>query len=217
MPSIPTSFLDYKALEDTPLADAPFAHILVPNFIEQADIARIAADFPNLPGGGAFPPGVFALEGNFAALMNELTAPIFRAAVERKFKLDLSAYPLVYTVRGEVRLQDGGIHTDSQSKLVTVLLYLNEDWNADGGRLRLLRSPDSLADPVVEIAPHGGTLLIFRRSENSWHGHLPHAGKRRAVQLNWMRDAKVAAREQTRHRWSARLKQLGRFARPARE
>jgi SM-20-related protein len=208
------SYLDYAALEKMALAVAPFPHLLVPNFISRPDVARIGADFPVLPGPGAFPPGSFSPKGHFAALMDELTGPSFQAAVERKFDMDLSAFPLVYTVRGEARAQDGGVHTDSKSKLVTVLIYLNEDWSAEGGRLRLLRSPDGLADPVVEIAPLGGTLLAFRRSENSWHGHLPYAGKRRAVQLNWMRDAQIAGREQTRHLWSARIKKLVRWVQP---
>jgi len=210
------SYLDYAALENTSLAGVPFPHLLVPNFIARSDVARIGADFPALPGPGAFPPGSFGLKGHFAALMDELTGPRFRAAVERKFGLDLSAFPLIYTVRGEVRAQDGGVHTDSNAKLVTVLLYLNEDWNAEGGRLRLLRSQDGLADPVVEIAPVGGTLLVFRRSENSWHGHLPHAGRRRAVQLNWTRNQRIATREQIRHLWSARIKKLVQFVQPGR-
>lgn len=202
------SYLDYAAFERTPLADAPFPHLLVPDFIARADLARIAPDFPMLPGPGAFPPESFRPKGHFAALMDELRGARFRAAIERKLDMDLSGFPLLYTVRGEVRVQDGRVHTDSKSKLVTVLLYLNEDWIAEGGRLRLLRSPDSLADPVVEIPPMDGTLLVFRRSENSWHGHLPHAGKRRTVQLNWMRDGRIAARERRRHLWSARIKSL---------
>jgi SM-20-related protein len=208
------SYLDYAGFESTPLAGAPFPHLLVPNFIARPDVARIGADFPLLPGPGAFPPGTFDLSGHFAALIEELTGPRFRSAVERKFGMDLSLFPLVYTVRGEVRAQDGGVHTDSKSKLVTVLLYLNEDWSAEGGRLRLLRSADGLAEPVVEIAPVGGTLLVFRRGENSWHGHLPHSGRRRAVQLNWMRDAQIATREQNRHLWSARIKKLARLMQP---
>ena len=211
------SYLDYAAFELTPLADAPFPHLLVPNFIARVDVARIGADFPVLPGPGAFPPGSFSAKGHFAALLDELTGPRFRVAVESKFGMDLSAFPLVYTVRGEVRAQDGGVHTDSKSKLMTVLIYLNEDWSAEGGRLRLLRSPDGLDDPVVEIAPVGGTLLVFRRSENSWHGHLPHVGRRRAVQLNWMREARIAGREQARHLWSARIKKLVRLAQPDRD
>jgi hypothetical protein len=86
-----------------------------------------------------------------------------------------------------------------------VLLYLNRDWNAPGGRLRLLRSPD-LDDFAVEIAPEAGTLLVFRRSETSWHGHAPFIGPRRAVQMSYVSDRATAVREERRHRLATSLK-----------
>ena len=86
----------------------------------------------------------------------------------------------MFTVRGECRASDGKIHTDSATKLITVLLYMNEKWDKDGGRLRILRNGTDLDDYVEEVPPHGGTLLVFRRSENSWHGHQPFDGPRRA-------------------------------------
>ena len=92
----------------------------------------------------------------------------------------------MYTVRGFVREKDGSIHTDSTTKIITVLLYMNERWQEDAGRLRLLRGPDDLEDYVAEVPPYGGTLLVFRRADNSWHGHKPISGPRRAVQLNWV-------------------------------
>jgi Rps23 Pro-64 3,4-dihydroxylase Tpa1-like proline 4-hydroxylase len=117
----------------------------------------------------------------------------------------------MFTVRGECRSTDGKIHTDSTTKLITVLLYMNEKWDKDGGRLRILRSGTDLEDYVEEVPPHGGTLLVFRRSENSWHGHLPFDGPRRAVQMNWVTDQSVVAREQGRHRLSSTIKKLNPF------
>lgn len=200
-------YLDTAALEAAQVDQKPFPHLLVTNFIARENVARIAEDFPHLPGAGAFPPRALRVKGHFASLIDELCAPWLRQAVEDKFKIDLAGHPLVWTARGFVRERDGAVHTDSLSKLVTLLLYLNEGWTAAGGRLRLLRSRDSLDDPDVEIAPEGGTLLVFRRSDHSWHGHLPYAGQRRAIQLNFMQDAKVARREQMRHLLSARAKQ----------
>jgi SM-20-related protein len=202
------SMLAYEALEETPLAAVPFAHVVVPNFIAKPDLARIAADFPSVPGPGSHPPAALALKGAFAGMMDELAGPRFRQAIERKFAIDLSGRGYMCTVRGALRESDGSVHTDSKSKLITALLYLNEDWTAAGGRLRLLRSFDSLDDPVVEIPPLGGTLLVFRRSETSWHGHTPYAGKRRALQINWVDDPALAAREQRRHFLSTRIKQV---------
>ncbi|MGA3302677.1 MAG: 2OG-Fe(II) oxygenase [Methylovirgula sp.] len=214
-----TRYIAIEKFERTPVAANPFPHLIVRNFLSKEKLAQISADFPDLPGPGAFPPRALRLKGTFAGLMDELCAPWLRRAVEEKFGIDLAGRPLVWTVRGHVRERDGSVHTDTGSKIVTLLLYLNEKWDNAGGRLRLLRSPDSLDDPVVEIPPEGGTLLCFLRSDRSWHGHLPHAGERRAVQLNFVTDQQVAAREQRRHLLSARVKQCaalmrGRSPRP---
>jgi Rps23 Pro-64 3,4-dihydroxylase Tpa1-like proline 4-hydroxylase len=114
----------------------------------------------------------------------------------------------MYTVRGYVRERDGAIHTDSKTKIITVLLYMNERWQEDAGRLRLLRSPDNLDDYVAEVPPYGGTLLAFRRADNSWHGHKPISGQRRAIQLNWVTSQAVVDAEQNRHGFSTQLKRL---------
>ena len=110
------------------------------------------------------------------------------------------------TVRGRCQRKDGRIHTDVKSKIVTALLYLNEDWKAEGGRLRFLRGPDDLEDALGEVHPNGGTLVAFRRSACSWHGHQPYVGVRRYVMFNWMANAWAAAWELSRHRLSARAK-----------
>ncbi|MGH7112485.1 MAG: 2OG-Fe(II) oxygenase, partial [Stellaceae bacterium] len=65
----------------------------------------------------------------------------------------------------------------------------------------MLRGPADLNDYAVEVAPLLGTMLAFRHSERSFHGHRAHIGERRVLQLNWVTDARVAARELGRHRW----------------
>ena len=128
-------------------------------------------------------------------MLDELNGPDFRHAIEEKFGIDLLSRPTMFTVRGECRASDGKIHTDSATKLITVLLYMNEKWDKDGGRLRILRNGADLDDYAEEVPPHGGTLLVFRRSEKSWHGHQPFHGPRRAIQMNWVTDKSVVARE----------------------
>ena len=44
---------------------------------------------------------------------------------------------MVTTLRGYSRKKDGKIHTDSKTKILTVLLYLNENWLDINGNLRL--------------------------------------------------------------------------------
>ena len=117
----------------------------------------------------------------------------------------------MYTVRGFLRATDGSIHTDSETKIITVLLYLNEDWGAEGGKLRILRNGTDLEDYVAEVPPSLGTLLVFKRSDTSWHGHKPFEGQRRVVQMNWVLDNDVVNREQRRHSLSTQFKKLKNF------
>ena len=125
------------------------------------------------------------MEREFAGLAAELEGDALRREIERKFAIDLSGRPTMITVRGRSDGKDGRIHTDSATKLITLLLYLNPVWDEPGGRLRLLRRADDLDDCVAEVAPVAGTMVAFRRSDSSFHGHLP-ASRRapgRAAQL----------------------------------
>ncbi|THD45391.1 MAG: 2OG-Fe(II) oxygenase [Bradyrhizobium sp.] len=202
------SYCDFAALERTPLERDPFEFIVVPDFLKSQTFASIIADYPQVPGPGSHPPGELKIEGHFRALIDELRGPEFQQAIERKFDIDLAGRPTMYTVRGYVRERDGSIHTDSKTKIITVLLYMNERWQEDAGRLRLLRGPDNLDDYVAEVPPYGGTLLVFRRADNSWHGHKPTSGPRRAIQLNWVTSQAVVDAEQGRHGFSTRLKKI---------
>ncbi len=202
------SLIDLSALKATPLESDPYQHVIVPGFVSGDALKAVIADYPNVPGPGSYPGDTLDIHGAFATLIQEIESPAFRQAVAEKFDVALDGLPTMYTVRGWCRADDGKIHTDSKTKVITVLLYLNEAWEADGGRLRLLRNGESLENPAREVPPHGGTLLVFKRSDTSWHGHEPFEGRRRALQLNWVTSADVVAREQFRHKMSALGKAL---------
>lgn len=204
--------LDYDALAAAPLKHEPYDYLVVPRFVRPERFETILADFPTVTQPGSVPPSSLDIRGAFAALLEEMDGPRFREAVAEKFALDLSDKPTMFTVRGRCRSADGKIHTDSETKIITVLLYLNRAWDTDGGRLRVLRSGTDLDDAAEEVAPHSGTLLIFRRSETSWHGHEPFEGERRVIQMNWVTGADVVAYEQRRHRLSSLVKALNPFA-----
>jgi SM-20-related protein len=202
------SYCDFEALEHTTLEREPFQYIVVPDFLRAETFPEVIADYPKVPGPGSHPPAELDIRGHFAALMDELHGSRFREAIERKFDINLTDRPTMYTVRGFVREKDGSIHTDSTTKIITVLLYMNERWQEDAGRLRLLRGPDNLDDYVAEVPPYGGTLLVFRRADNSWHGHKPTSGPRRAIQLNWVTSQDIVDGEQRRHQFSTRFKKI---------
>lgn len=201
-------FLDLGALAATRRCDDPYPYLIVPGFLPPTARAAIRADYPRVAGPGSFPVEELRIGATFRAFLEELQGPEFRAAIERQFGIDLTGRPTMVTVRGEARLRDGRIHNDSRAKLITVLIYMNDAWEAAEGRLRLLRSPNDLEDAAAEVPPQAGTLLAFRVTENSWHGHLPTSGPRRVVQLNWVESEAVVRRERARHGLSARVKRF---------
>lgn len=203
-----TDFLDLAAFAATPLVRDPFPYLIVPGFLGRAALDAIAADFPRIEKPGSFPTSELSFGPGFQALLGELEGPAMRDACAAKFAIDLTDRPTMVTVRGRAQRKDGRIHADSKTKLITVLLYMNETWEAPGGRLRLLRSPDSLDDYVAEVPPVEGTLIAFAVTPHSWHGHEPSEGERRVIQLNWVTEEAVVRHEQARHRFSARLKRL---------
>jgi hypothetical protein len=204
--------LDLDAFRRTPLKRQPYDYLVVPNFITPTAFAGIVEDYPAVDKPGSFPTSTLTYGPRFAALLAELEGPSLRAAMAEKFHLDLAGRPTAITVRARCRASDGKIHTDTESKIITVLIYCNQGWDADGGRLRILRGGTNLDDYAEEVSPYGGTLLAFRRSSVSWHGHEPFEGPRRAIQLNWVTDQATVDRELARHRVSAFFKKLNPFA-----
>jgi SM-20-related protein len=205
------SVLDLDRLRAAPLVREPFEFVVVEEFLRHDVLAPLLADFPEIRGHGSYPVESLEYGPAFAHLVAALTGAELRCAIEEKFGIELGDRPTLLTLRGRSDGKDGRIHTDSASKIITLLLYMNPDWDHAEGRLRLLRGPDDLEDYAVEVAPLAGTMLAFRRSERSFHGHRAHVGQRRSLQLNWVTDPSVVRRELGRHRWSARWKALGSF------
>jgi hypothetical protein len=198
--------IDVGAVEAAPLMREPFDYLMVPGFVNADAIAAIEADFPKVDHAGSFPLPTLSYGPAFARFMDAIRGQDFTRAVEEKFGIDLAHRPTMVTVRGQSAARDGQIHTDSVTKLITVLIYMNGKWESPEGRLRLLRSPDNLNDVVAEVPPDEGTLLIFRNQPNAWHGFEAFEGPRKVIQLNWVTNARVVWWEQTRHKISAFFK-----------
>lgn len=209
--------LDLELFRKTPLTTEPYEHMVLPGFVRGEFLSSINDDFPTIEKGGSFPIGSLEFGDVFRQLAADLRGPDVAAAFAEKFEMDLRESPTTLTVRGRCRSKDGKIHTDSRSKLVTVLVYLNNDWPTDaggestqrGGQLRLLRSKN-IDDVISEVPPIAGTLVCFRNRENAWHGHTTYEGPRRALQLNWVVSEAAAQRSERRHSRSAFWKNWGR-------
>jgi SM-20-related protein len=201
------SHLNVNHLRRAKLNGDPFDYVVVPNFIKAQSLSRVIDGYPDLKG-GSYPLDTIEVSPTLREVIEELDGPDFERAVEEKFGVALAGKPKMYSLRGYCRASDGKTHTDSKDKIITVLLYLNEPWPHEHGKLRLLRSGSDLADYAAEVPPDDGTLLIFRRSEKSWHGHGPFEGVRRSIQMNWMVSEGRRGFHALRHTISARLKKL---------
>jgi hypothetical protein len=207
--------LDYAALCATPVAEDPFPHVVVTNFVKPDSLRRVVADLPALGQRGSFPMEAVKLGPAAAELAEAMEGPALRQAIAERFGLDLDDAPTMVTLRGFTTDRDGHVHTDSTAKRVTVLLYLNPETNAFArheGCLRLLRKPDDLEDYAVEVPPVNGTLLVFPNGPTAWHGHKVFTGPRYTIQLNYMTSDARARSELRRHKMSALVKRLTRAA-----
>jgi hypothetical protein len=200
--------VDMDAVSAARVEREPFPYFIVPRFVRAEALDAIRADFPQIAHPGSFPLSTLDYGPAFAGFMDEIQGAEMTAAVGEKLGMDLRGHPTMVTVRGQSRAADGKIHTDSRTKLVTALIYMNDAWESPRGRLRLVRSATDLDDVIAEVPPDEGTLLVFRNDPNAFHGFEPFAGPRRVIQLNWVTDASVVRREQARHRFSAFFKRL---------
>jgi hypothetical protein len=202
------SMLDLERFQNTPLTREPFEFLIVPEFVKAEARTAIDRHYPEVNRPGSFPLREVTYGPGFAKLIDEMRSEDFRKSFEEKFNVDLTNRPDMITVRGRCSEKDGKIHTDSDTKIITILIYMNSAWESSGGQLRLLRSGNNLDDVILEVPPTEGTLLAFRRSSNSWHGHKPFSGPRRVIQFNWVTSEAVVRREQNRHRLSAWTKRI---------
>jgi SM-20-related protein len=200
--------LELQKLKAARVETQPYAYTIVPGFLGPDSVKRINATYPKIDKGGSYPIESLETGMTIKEVIEELDSPAFEALIAEKFGVALAGRPKMYSLRGYTRSKDGQIHTDSKDKIITVLLYLNENWQHAGGKLRLLKNGHNVDDYVAEVPPDNGTLLVFKRAENSWHGHHPFDGPRRSLQMNWMTSESSKGFHAIRHKISAAVKKL---------
>jgi SM-20-related protein len=187
------SMLDFRRFDAVPLQSDPCPYLVVPGFVTPAGMTAVNDAYPAIAEAGNFPLEGLSYGPAFKAFVDELTGDEMRRHFAAKFAMDLDSYPTQMTIRRLAARDDGHIHNDSITKKITILIYLNQTWDQEGGRLRILRSERDIDDYAVEVEPCGGTLLAFRRNERSFHGFKPCRGERRTLQMYWV-DPKRASR-----------------------
>ena len=172
---------------------------------------ELAADFPKYAGAGFFPFEARDCGPSVRRLVAELTDPRVASAIGERLGIDgLGRYPTLVTLCRSLNKRHGTIHTDSKSKVATALLYLNESWpDTHDGCFRFLKRIDDIDDLAApEIRPLYGNLAVFRRADNSFHGHLPYEGERRVIQVAWLTSEDEKLRKTQRGKLSRLFKRL---------
>ena len=196
---------------DTDVRQEPFPFMVAHGQLPDDARAELERDFPNYSSAGFFPYDPDDCGPSINALVRLLTAPDFASAVGKRLGIDnLGQYPTLVTLCRLLNKRHGTIHTDSRSKVATALLYLNHQWpDTSDGCLRFLHRIDSIDDLVApELKPLYGEFAVFKRCDNSFHGHLPYEGERRVIQVAWLTSEEEKTRKTRRGRFSRGFKKL---------
>ena len=197
--------------DETLVRHEPFPFLIASGLLAECNRARLDEDFPRYPSAGFFPHEHGDCGPSINALIEELTSPAIADMIGSRLGIaSLGSLPSLVTICRALNKRHGTIHTDSKSKVATALLYFNETWpNTSGGCLRFLRRADSIEDLVCdEVRPLYGNFVVFRRSDNSFHGHLPFAGERRVIQIAWLTSEDEKLRKTRRGKFSRLFKKL---------
>ncbi|MCX2779644.1 2OG-Fe(II) oxygenase [Microbulbifer thermotolerans] len=196
---------------NTLVRSAPFPFFVGRDVLSRDLLPKLLEDFPRLRGAGYLPYEKAHCGDAINKLIEQLVAPDFADTIGDNLGIDkLSQYPTYVSISRFLKKRHGNIHTDGKSKIATALLYLNPEWTVDGnGCLRFLNRIDDYDDMVVpEIKPTYGTLVAFKRTENSFHGHLPFEGERLVIQVAWLASEADKARKARDGRLSYKLKRI---------
>ena len=180
--------IDLTAVRTAERSSEPYNYVLASNFLKQDRIDDLRRDFPAIDKPGYLTVDEVGLQGRFKQLIDELEGPELTEELSKTFGIDLHSFPRLTTIMKKSQPKYGAIHTDGPSKVMTMLVYMNDEWEQDsGGRLRVLYDEKNYDRYKLEVPPTMGTMFAFLRADNSWHGHLPFAGERRVVQVAWVR------------------------------
>lgn len=196
---------------DTEVRSEPFPFMIAHGQLPDDARGELERDFPRYTSAGFFPYDPSDCGPSVNALIEHLISPAFASAIGRRLGIaDLGQYPTLVTICRSLNRRHGTIHTDSKSKVATALLYLNAQWHdTSDGCLRFLHHIDNIDDVIVpELKPLYGEFAVFKRCENSFHGHLPYEGERRVIQVAWLTSEEEKLRKTKRGKFSRMFKKL---------
>ena len=196
---------------DTDIREQPFPFMIAHGQLPDEARSDLERDFPKYASAGFFPYDASDCGPTVNTLVQQMTTPQFASAIGRHLGIDnLGQYPTLVTLCRALNKRHGTIHTDSRSKVATALLYLNAQWpDTSDGCLRFLNQIDNIDDLAApELKPLYGEFAVFKRCENSFHGHLPYEGERRVIQVAWLTSEEEKLRKTKRGKFSRTFKKL---------
>ena len=207
------TLIDPKKLDraDSILTREPFAFLIAREQLPRTAAGELDRDFPRYASAGFFPYDAKDCGPSVQQLVNELIDPAIASSIGAKLGIEnLGQFPTLVTLCRALNKRHGTIHTDSKSKIATALLYLNESWpDTSDGCLRFLAKKDDIDALVTpEVKPVYGNFVVFKRAENSYHGHLPFEGERRVIQVAWLTSEDEKLRKTQRGKFSRLFKKL---------
>ena len=200
--------LDIEGLESATARTDPFPYFYMERSANPKYVQRLIADFPQISKGGSFNIDEMPKSDLTHRFVSQFDNERVRRILGDKLDVDLEGRPMMTTLRGYSRAKDGSIHTDSKSKLVTVLIYMNQDWEPATGRLRILRGSTDMEDYADEFLPGASSLVAFKVTDNCWHGYPSFEGKRQSIQINFLASESARTRMGFFHGISSKLKKL---------
>lgn len=187
--------LDLGAIAATEMQTSPYRWNLVGPLFTPETAQRLARTFPLdgaelrdgtdgrrswryqvrclLPMGRSTPVRPHALDPVWRRFAEELAGPDYRSVLSQVTGVDLGPLHLEANLfsYGAGAFQEP--HQDLPEKVVTHVMWFNEDWErTHGGCLRILRSKDP-DDVAHELLPSLGWSALFVRSPSSWHSVTP--------------------------------------------
>lgn len=192
--------------------NTPFPHIVLDNFLDPSVLEKVLEEWPN---DDEFSLKVcdtsvkyhlsesFKYGPNTKDLFDVLNSGVFLRQLEELTGID--------NLIADPGLEGGGLHMIPQGgflkmhadfnwhyslnlmRKLNLLIYLNEDWNADwGGHLELMGPPDTM-DTRVVVEPKFNRAVIFNTTSDSWHGHpyplnTPDGVARKSLALYYYRE-----------------------------
>ncbi len=196
---------------DTDIREQPFPFMIAHGQLPDEARSDLERDFPKYASAGFFPYDASDCGPTVNTLVQQMTTPQFASAIGRHLGIEnLGQYPTLVTLCRALNKRHGTIHTDSRSKVATALLYLNTQWpDTSDGCLRFLNRIDNIDDLAApELKPLYGEFAVFKRCDNSFHGHLPYEGERRVIQVAWLTSEEEKLRKTKRGKFSRAFKKL---------